>query len=224
MSYSNPAAYERFMGRWSARLAPAFFRFVGLVDGQCLLDVGCGIGTLAGAAMSAGLETHITGIDPVPEYVAFARAKVPLDRAEFYVGDAASLPFPDGRFDATLSLLVLQEFADPQAAVREMRRVTRAGGIVATCMWDFLDGLPMLAKFWRAAEEAAPEEVRRQRSGNTSRPHASLDRLCDLWRGCGLANIETATLDISMPFASFADYWEPFLGGSTPTSAFGRAR
>jgi SAM-dependent methyltransferase len=211
------------MGRWSARLAPAFLRFAGLRDGERALDVGCGTGTLARAAISAGLAADITGVDPVPEYVAFATQTVSQGRAEFHVADGTSLPFPDRIFDATLSLLVLQEFADPQPPVLEMTRVTRAGGVVATCLWDFQDGLPMLSLFWRVAERVASEEVRSHRRGSTSRPHATLAGLRNLWRACGLENIETATLDITMEFSSFADYWEPFLGGSTPSSAFAAA-
>jgi SAM-dependent methyltransferase len=223
MSYANPAAYERFMGRWSARLAPLFLDFAGLRDARRVLDVGCGTGTLARAAISAGLAAEITGVDPVPEYVAFAQEAVPHACAEFHVGDAASLAFPAGSFDATLSLLVLQDFADPRLAVREMARVTRAGGTVATCMWDFQNALPMLSLFWRAAEAVAPEDVRGRRQDRASRPQASAGDLQDLWRRGGLTNIATATLEIAMEFSSFEDYWEPFLGGSTPTSAFAAA-
>ena len=220
MSYSNPTAYERFMGRWSARLAPSFLKFVGVEDRQHVLDVGCGTGILLRAVISSGLTAQIAGVDPVLTYVRFARQSIRDDHAQFCVGGATALPFRDGSFDAALSLLVLQEFADPRPAVLEMARVTRAGGIVATCMWDFQDGLPMLSLFWRAAEAVAPEEVRRQRRGNTSQPHATAGDVRDLWRRCGLRNVETATLEMSMEFSSFSDYWEPFLGGSTPTSAF----
>jgi SAM-dependent methyltransferase len=223
MSYANPQAYERFMGRWSARLAPAFLRFVGLEHAHRVLDVGSGTGTLARAAIAAGLAAEVVGIDPVPEYVAFAREAVPPGRAEFHVGDGASLAFSDGSFDAALSLLVLQEFADPRPAVLEMARVTRAGGVVATCMWDFNDGLPMLSLFWRAAEAVAPEDVRRKMRGNEPQRHATPSDLQGLWRRCGVADIRTATLEVAMEFSSFTDYWEPFLGGSTPTSAFAAA-
>ena len=81
----------------------------------------------------------------------------------------------------------------------------------------------MLSLFWRVAEAVAAEDVRRMRGGNTSQRHQTLDDLQELWRRRGLANIETATLEMAMEFSSFADYWEPFLGGSTPTSAFAAA-
>jgi SAM-dependent methyltransferase len=220
MSYSNPAAYEAFMGRWSARLAPSLLRFVGLRDGQRVLDVGCGTGTLGRAIRSSGLKVRITGIDPVPAYVSFAKEAAPHDLADFRIGHAESIPFPDGTFDAAVSLLALQDFTDARQAVREMARVTRAGGRVAACIWDFADGLPMLATFWQAAEAVAPEEVFEQRRQNPSRPHATRGDLESLWRCGGLFHVETTTLTISMNFSSFDDYWQPFLGASTPTSAY----
>ena len=54
MTYCNPAAYEPFMGRWSARLAPSFLHFAGVGDGQHVLDVGCGTGSLSRALVSSG--------------------------------------------------------------------------------------------------------------------------------------------------------------------------
>jgi hypothetical protein len=47
--------------------------------------------------------------------------------------------------------------------------------------------------------------------------------MTQLWSGAGLANIRTARLELAMRFESFDDYWLPFLGGSTPTSAFAAA-
>src|SRR4029453_11036609 len=223
MSYSNPAAYERFMGRWSARLAPSFLRFAEVQDGQNVLDVGCGTGILSSALVSFGASIKVTGIDPVQTYVSFAREAVSTRCAQFEVGVAESLPFADGAFDAALALLVLQDFSDRRQAVREMARVARPGGVVATCQWDFQDGLPMLSLFWHAAEAVAPDAVFSQQGRTPPPSYTTPDDLRALWRSCGMLDVQMANLEMSMEFSSFDDYWQPFLGGSTPTSAFAAA-
>jgi ubiquinone/menaquinone biosynthesis C-methylase UbiE len=220
MSYANPAGYERFMGRWSARLAPAFLRFAGVGGSRNVLDVGCGTGSLSRALISSGKSIRATGIDPAAQYIAFARAAVRHPRAQFLVGAAEALPFADGSFDAALALLVLQDFGDPARAVREMTRVTRVGGVVAACLWDFRDGLPMFSLLWQAAEVVAPDAVARQRAGTSAKHHFGRGDLEALWRKAGLSDIETSTLELAMSFSSFDDYWQPFLGGATPTSRF----
>lgn len=220
MSYTNPAAYDRFMGRWSARLAPSFLDFAELRDGQHVLDVGCGTGSLACAVISFGSTTRVTGVDPQAEYVAFAFDVVPSTRAHFQVATAEALPFAESSFDTALALLVLQEFTDPRKAMSEIARVTRPGGIVAACLWDFEGGLPMLSLVWEAAEAAAPEEVARLRRQNPPAPRATLGEIVGMWWNSGLSGVATATLELGMHFTSFEDYWEPFLGGSTPMSAF----
>jgi ubiquinone/menaquinone biosynthesis C-methylase UbiE len=223
MSYGNPEAYDRYMGRWSARLAPLFIRFAGIGDGARVLDVGCGTGTLSRALLAAGADIHVVGVDPAAAFVDHVGRSLSCRRATFRVGTVDALPFADEGFDATLGLLVLQEVRDPAAAVREMARVTRRGGCVAACTWDFRDGMPMLSLFWQAAEAVAPEAVARQRAVAKSRslPGGS-DSLAEFWRACGLVEVRTTALGLTMEFASFDDFWLPFLGGATPTSDFAR--
>jgi ubiquinone/menaquinone biosynthesis C-methylase UbiE len=222
MTYSNPVAYESFMGRWSTRLAPQFIAFVGVKDGQHILDVGCGTGSLSRALLASSEKIRILGVDPLAAYVSFAQNEIAGPRIQFRVAGAEALPFDNGTFDAALSLLVLQDIADPNRAISEMGRVTRPGGSVAACQWDFQDGLPMLSLFWQAAEAVAPDAVARHRAGNLQRPHrrASLEELAELWLDSGLAEVRTTILELSMEFSSFDDFWLPFLGGSTPTSRF----
>jgi SAM-dependent methyltransferase len=220
MSYSNPAGYHHFMGRWSAQLAPSFIKFAGIEDGQRVLDVGCGTGSLSSALLSAGRRIRVVGVDPVPAFVSFAREAVDGSRAEFHSSGVEDLSFPDAAFDAVLALLVLQEVADPHAAILEMARVARPGGRVSACQWDFHDGLPMQSIFWAAAETLAPSEVARRRVGDNAIKRASLCDLGKLWANAGLSDVRTGPLALSMRFSSFDDYWQPFLAGATPTSAF----
>jgi ubiquinone/menaquinone biosynthesis C-methylase UbiE len=130
VTYSNPLAYDRFMGRWSALLAPWFISFAGVRDGQRVLDVGSGTGSLSRVLVSSGARISVVGVDPVANYVAFAREAVRVGRVEFKVGAAEALPFASEAFDATLGLLILQDLTDPVNAVREMARVTRRNGTV----------------------------------------------------------------------------------------------
>jgi len=218
MTYSNPAGYERLMGRWSARLAPLFTGFAGIRDGQRVLDVGCGTGSLSRTLLAAGKAVTVVGVDPAEDYVAFARQGAADSRATFQVSAAESLPFPNESFDAAMALLVLQEFDDPGRSVREMARTTRRGGTVAACLWDFQD-MPMFSLFWQAAEAVAPAAVARRRAERPpSRP--GLQALAELWTGAGLTEVRAAGLELSQEFGSFEDFWLPFLAESTPTSEF----
>ncbi|WP_162916711.1 class I SAM-dependent methyltransferase [Dongia deserti] len=219
MSYSDPEGYEAFMGRWSARLAPLFLRFAGLEDGQHILDVGCGTGVLARAALADGRTIRITGVDPVESFIAFAR-RASSSRAEFQVGSVEALPFPDGVFDATLGLLVLQEFAEPDRSIGEMVRVTRPFGRVAACQWDFRGGMPMMAMFWEAATALAPDEVAGYQAKARPLRNADLEEFSRRWMKAGLSNVRTAHLEFRMPFRSFEEFWLPFRSSATPFSAF----
>ena len=71
--FGDPAAYERFMGRWSARLAPAFLEEVGLGDPAAVVDVGCGTGNLALSVAERWPSARVTGVEPS---AAFVRAGV----------------------------------------------------------------------------------------------------------------------------------------------------
>lgn len=215
MSYSNPDTYECFMGRWSAKLGPLFAGFAGATDGQRILDVGCGTGSLVRTLLDIGAAIRVVGVDPSAEFIAHARLQPASGRTEFEVSGAESLPFPDETFDAALALLVLQALEDPPRAIREMARVTQHGGCVATALWDFADGMPMISLLWDAAEVVAPRIAARHRAAHPP-PRVGLDALAALWKDAGLAEVRTARLPLLQEFASFEDFWLPFLSGATP--------
>ena len=127
-------AYERQRRRSSKVLAPLFLEFAG-VYGE-VLDVGCGAGALTFALGKNPAISKIVGVDPSGSFLTYARSKTDDSRISFQEGDAQKLPFTDGAFDCCLALLVMSFIADAPKAAREMRRVMRVGGIVATAMWD----------------------------------------------------------------------------------------
>jgi hypothetical protein len=81
----------------------------------------------------------------------------------------------------------------------------------------------MLSLFWEAAEAVSSDAVARYRAGKGLRPdYAGPNELAALWRDSGLSEVRTAALGITMEFASFEDFWVPFLGGATALCVFAR--
>lgn len=117
--------YEGRIGRYGSSLATAFLQVVGVRPGWRALDVGCGTGALT-TQLIARLGTHnVVAIDAASEYVEVCRSRLPGVDVREAVAEA--LPFPDDCFDLVLAQLVVSLMADPDAGVREMRRVTRTG-------------------------------------------------------------------------------------------------
>src|ERR1051326_5955202 len=154
VSSSDADAYDRFMGRYSRPLAVPFADFVGLpLDGR-VLDVGCGSGALTAELARRAGPGRVTAVDPSEEYVAAVRDRQP--GVEVLRAPAEDLPFEGGCFGATLAQLVVNVMDDPVAGLREMARVTRDGGVVAACVWDFTEGGP-IGPFWDAAQALDPD-------------------------------------------------------------------
>ena len=158
--FSESDGYERFMGRWSRRLAPLFLAFAQVGEGCVVLDVGCGTGALAYAAADIP-SVNVTGLDPCEAYIRSAQERAAGHPVRFEVGDAQALPYPDAAFDRALSMLVLNFLATPVTALREMIRVTRSNGVVAAAVWEYGDGMGMLRTFWDEAVALIPDAASR---------------------------------------------------------------
>lgn len=215
--FGESAAYERFMGQWSRRLAPALVTFAGIRDGDDVLDVGSGTGALASAVAEKFPSARITGVDPSAAYVAYAQSRAAGPRLRFVVGDAQQLELADDTFDRAVSLLVMNFIPDPAKAVREMLRVTRPDGVIAAAVWDYGDGMQMLRIFWDEAVAADPAAAARD---ERHMPLCRQGQLADLWRARGLLRVEEQPLTIQTTFASFDEYWTPFLGSQGPAGAY----
>ena len=193
-------AYDRFMGRYSTQLAPAFADFAGVAAGMRLLDVGAGTGALTQELVARAGEENVVAAEPSPDYTALLRDRFPGLEVEQV--PAAELPWEDGTFDAALAQLVVTFVPDAPAAFRELARVTKPGGIVATTMWE-AEGMEMMN---------ALTEVRRQLRPTgfmPSREYRDEASLRALFEQCGLRDVETATLEVAVQYESVDELWEP---------------
>lgn len=218
-SASGADAYERLMGRWSRVLARPFLEFCGVTDGDTVLDVGCGTGSLTRAIADAADIRSVRGIDSSEAYVEFARSRTDDPQVMYEAGDACALPFPDGTFDRTMALLVLNFIPDARRAAAEMVRVTRSGGVVGAAVWDVRGGLPAFRMFWDTAC-VVDANASKPRDCYYTGPLIRPGELASTWSGLGLEAVEQTSITIRLEFECFADYWEPLLGKTGPVGAY----
>ena len=215
--FSDAEAYNGRMGRHSRLLAPLFIRFIGNIhDGDHVLDVGCGTGSLTFTIANTTKASKIVSIDRSKDFIDYVRSTNADPRVTFEVGDAQQLPYPEASFDKSLSLLVIHLVPDPPRAVAEMRRVTRPGGIVALCTWDLPNGVEMNTIFRKAATALDPSAeipgVSNFRTKEGTIPALLVES--------GLREVEETALTIQMNFDSFDNLWLNWLRGGGPAGSY----
>ena len=202
-------AYGRFMGRYSEPLAEQFVDWVGVRPGERALDVGSGPGALAARLVEQLGLSAVSAIDPSLPFVSALRARLP--GLDVQSGGAERLPFPDGFFDHALAQLVVHFMQDPATGIAEMARVTRPGGTVSACVWDFAGGRAPLSTFWQAVTDLDPEA---RTEGDL--PGARAGDLEGLLAGAGLTQIRSGELVVVVAQRSFEEWWEPYTFGVGP--------
>jgi ubiquinone/menaquinone biosynthesis C-methylase UbiE len=120
----------------ASRDAATFLPFLlpHLRAGMEVLDVGCGVGSIALDIAPRVAPGRVVGTDPDEGQLAAARAsaaKRSIENVEFVAGSVGELPFEDSRFDVVYANAVLLYVRDPVGALAEMRRLLRPGGLVA---------------------------------------------------------------------------------------------
>jgi ubiquinone/menaquinone biosynthesis C-methylase UbiE len=193
-------------GRRTAAREAAFF-LPSLRPGMRLLDAGCGPGSITAGLAAAVAPGAVVGLDIEPSVLDQARAPATEQGAvnlSFVVGTAGALPFPDGSFDAVFAHTLLEHVRDPAAALRELRRVLRPGGVLGVRDCDWASGVYAPAHADVARAVALYEQIWRYNGG-----HPDCGRHLRAWlQEAGFAHVRTS--------ASFR--WD---GSAAESRAFG---
>ncbi|HEU4531557.1 MAG TPA: methyltransferase domain-containing protein [Steroidobacteraceae bacterium] len=197
----NPAEiYEEFFvpalfHDWAERIADV----AGLHPGQRVLDVACGTGVLARAALARVQPGgRVVGLDPSTDMLAVAQRKSP--EIEWKQGRAEWLPFESDSFDAVVSQFGMMFFEDRPEAVREMMRVLRLGGTLTVAVWDALENSPGYATLTRLLEKLFGATV----ADSMRTPYNMSDArdLRDAFVEAGVQHVRVETLQGHVRFAS----------------------
>ena len=209
-SWTDPDAYEIFMGRWSQLLARPFLSLVDIAPGGRVLDVACGTGVLTKALAEAGAS--VIGIDLSEGYLEGARRDRSHPNIVYETGDIRHMRFDSGIFDAAVSTLALDVLPEIEQVVAEMKRVTRPGGVVASGVHQFFGGMPAfdLVNHTAAVLDAGFSELRTFRAG---RELFWPNGQAELWRKAGFTSVTEVPVVVDCEYPSFADYWATFTGG-----------
>ena len=214
MSFEVPAAaYDGFVGRYSYELCQALAQAAGVMEHSSVLDVGAGTGVGTRHLVELVGPERVAAVEPTESFCDTLRARLP--GVDVRMAWAESLPFADDTFDVALAQLVINFMSDPEAGVAEMRRVTRPGGVVGACVWDYRGEMTLLRVFWEAAATVGPEGVRavdereRMRFGRSG-------ELGELWREVGLDEVVEGEIVVGAEYEDFDDLWEPFTAGVGP--------
>jgi SAM-dependent methyltransferase len=137
------------------------------------------------------------------------RARLP--HVDVSLGRGEALPYEDATFDAALAQLALNFMTDPPAGVREMRRVVRAGGVVAVAVWDYVGEMTLLRAFWDTV--AATDPAGAEHDEGASMPYCTAGSLGELFS-------DVRPVVVSAGYDGFEDLWAPLAAGVGPAGAY----
>jgi SAM-dependent methyltransferase len=215
--WEQAVPYERYMGRWSRKLAPLFLSWSEYETGQRWLDVGCGTGALSGAIVEHCSPGSVVGVEPSLGFLRTARRNL-AERVNLFQGTGTAIALEPGAVDAVVSGLALNFISDPQSALLEMARVSHPGGHIGAYVWDYAEKMEPLQIFWEVAAEIDQDAAQFDQGHRFPLCHPQA--LTDLFNSAGLQDTQVEAIDLAAIFVDFEDYWQPFLGGQGSAPAY----
>jgi len=212
-------AYDRYMGRWSRKLAPRFLDRLKPEPGLDWIEVGCGTGALTEAVLARRAPHSLLAVEPSDGFRALAESRLADSHVSFRKGSAEALPAESASCDIAVSALVLNFVPDRAKALAEMRRVVRPGGRVAFYVWDYPGGgVQFMRAFWTAATALDPEAADLKEDRRF--PFCTAEGLTGLAEAAGLQEVTCEAVTEPTPFRDFDDFWQPFTLGAGPAPGY----
>lgn len=205
---SVPAAYEELLvPRMFVPWAKLLLAKAQLAEGDSVLDVACGPGTVARlAAEGVGPKGKVTATDISPPMLEIARAKPKApDHApiEYIESPAVPLKVDDASFNVTVCQQGLQFFPEKVEAIKEMARATKPGGRLAIAVWGSLQQCPIWGEVYAGLQETVPAAIADMMKAPFSMGDAQ--QLMALAEEAGLSDIEIKTCSLPLTFERGVD-------------------
>jgi SAM-dependent methyltransferase len=203
--------------RWRTAENSAAYLLPHLTTHDLILDIGCGPGTITTDLADRVPRGHVTGVDAAPDIIEQARGVIRgRGNLDFEVGDVYALDYRAGAFDVVHAHQVLQHLGDPVKALREMRRVTRPGGLIAVRDGDYG------AMIWYPEVPALDDWLalyKRVARGNGGEPQAG--RRLHTWaREAGLEDITASSSTWTYATPEERAWWGGLWADRTVRSAY----
>jgi len=206
--------------RWRTPENSAGYLLAHLSPGLKILDVGCGPGTITAGLAALVPQGSVVGIDAAGDVLAEARGEAErqgFSNVSFDIGDVYRLAFGRASFDVVHAHQVLQHLSDPVAALAEMRRVCRDGGVVAARDSDY-GGM-----FWfPSSEELAEWRLLYQRVARALGGEPDAGRRMLSWaRAAGFPRIEASSSTWCFAAPGDRSWWGSLWAERLTKSSFG---
>ena len=198
-----------------ARIGARTVERLALPTGATVLDVGCGTGASAvPAATAVGPTGRVIGVDLADRLLTRAREKSRqqgLSNIEFRQGDMEDLGYPDGNFDAVVSVFSIFFVPDMSKQVAELWRMVKPGGQLAITTWGPQAFEPGATAFWGAVKDHAPQDLHFGGFNPWDRV-TTVEAVQDLLLGAGVVNPKVEAEASRRPLRTVDDWWTIVIG------------